>query len=76
MGEKLDAFEPFYPERMAKRILGMGDVISLIEKAQEVADTEMTAGDGGASTQGGFHPRRLSRAARADQEDGRNRPAY
>jgi len=32
-----DALEPFYPDRMAKRILGMGDVVSLIEKAQEVA---------------------------------------
>ena len=38
VGEKLDAFEPFHPERMASRILGMGDVISLVEKAQEVFD--------------------------------------
>ncbi len=37
-GEKLDAIEPFYPERLASRILGMGDVISLVEKAQEVFD--------------------------------------
>ncbi|MCX5804881.1 MAG: signal recognition particle protein [Proteobacteria bacterium] len=37
-GEKLDALEPFYPERMASRILGMGDVVSLVEKAQEVFD--------------------------------------
>jgi signal recognition particle subunit SRP54 len=35
-GEKLEALEPFYPDRMASRILGMGDVLSLIEKAQEV----------------------------------------
>ncbi len=35
MGEKLDQLEQFYPERMASRILGMGDVLSLIEKAQE-----------------------------------------
>ncbi|MEA4815916.1 MAG: signal recognition particle protein [Lachnospiraceae bacterium] len=35
MGEKLEDFEPFYPDRMASRILGMGDVLSLIEKAQE-----------------------------------------
>jgi signal recognition particle subunit SRP54 len=34
VGEKLDALEPFYPDRMASRILGMGDVLSLIEKAQ------------------------------------------
>jgi signal recognition particle subunit SRP54 len=35
IGEKLDALEPFYPDRMASRILGMGDVLTLIEKAQE-----------------------------------------
>ncbi len=37
-GEKLDALEPFYPERLAGRILGMGDVLSLVEKAQELTD--------------------------------------
>ena len=40
MGEKLDALEPFYPDRMASRILGMGDMLSLIEKAQEAYDDE------------------------------------
>ncbi|MBI2989420.1 MAG: signal recognition particle protein [Deltaproteobacteria bacterium] len=35
MGEKLDALEPFYPDRLASRILGMGDVLSLIEKAEQ-----------------------------------------
>lgn len=39
-GEKLDALEPFYPDRMASRILGMGDVLSLIEKAQSVINIE------------------------------------
>ncbi|WP_294449286.1 signal recognition particle protein [uncultured Gemmiger sp.] len=38
IGEKLDDLEPFYPSRMAGRILGMGDVLSLIEKAQAVQD--------------------------------------
>ena len=38
MGEKLDDFEQFYPERMASRILGMGDVLTLIEKASSAAD--------------------------------------
>lgn len=38
VGEKLDAIEPFYPDRMASRILGMGDVLSLIEKAQQSFD--------------------------------------
>lgn len=40
MGEKLDALEPFHPERMASRILGMGDVLTLIEKAQETFDAK------------------------------------
>ncbi|WP_456271569.1 signal recognition particle protein [Bacillus sp. AK031] len=40
MGEKLDALEAFHPERMASRILGMGDVLSLIEKAQANVDEE------------------------------------
>ena len=40
MGEKLDALEPFFPDRMASRILGMGDVMSLIEKAQETVNAE------------------------------------
>lgn len=38
VGEKFDALEPFHPERMASRILGMGDMLSLIEKAQENFD--------------------------------------
>ncbi len=40
VGEKIGDLEPFYPDRMAKRILGMGDVISLIEKAQEAVSEE------------------------------------
>lgn len=40
LGEKLDALEPFHPERMASRILGMGDMLSLIEKAQSTIDAE------------------------------------
>lgn len=39
-GEKTDALEPFYPDRLASRILGMGDVLSLIERAQEAIDQE------------------------------------
>ena len=42
VGEKLDEFEPFHPERMASRILGMGDVVSLVERAAEaVSEDEM-----------------------------------
>jgi len=40
MGEKLSDLEQFYPDRMASRILGMGDVLTMIEKAQENIDEE------------------------------------
>jgi signal recognition particle subunit SRP54 len=40
VGEKLEDFEPFHPERMASRILGMGDVVSLVEKAAEAVDLD------------------------------------
>src|SRR6266481_4844622 len=40
VGEKLEDFEPFHPERMASRILGMGDVVSLVEKAAEAVDVD------------------------------------
>jgi signal recognition particle subunit SRP54 len=43
VGEKLTALEPFHPDRMAGRILGMGDVLSLIEKAEQVMDEEKAA---------------------------------
>jgi signal recognition particle subunit SRP54 len=42
-GEKLDALEPFYPDRLASRILGMGDVLSLIEKAEQTFDVQRAA---------------------------------
>ncbi len=44
-GERLDTLSVFHPDRMAKRILGMGDVVSLIEKAQMIADSEGVAPD-------------------------------
>lgn len=40
VGEKLDALEPFYPDRIASRILGMGDIVTLVEKAQEQFDQQ------------------------------------
>ena len=43
VGEKLDAIEPFYPDRMASRILGMGDVLTLIEKAEQAIDEKKAA---------------------------------
>lgn len=42
-GEKLDTIEPFYPDRMASRILGMGDVLTLIEKAEQAYDEKKAA---------------------------------
>ncbi len=42
-GEKLDALEPFHPDRMASRILGMGDMLTLIEKAEQAFDSEESA---------------------------------
>ncbi len=43
IGEKLDAIEPFYPDRVASRILGMGDVLTLIEKAEATIDEKKAA---------------------------------
>ncbi|MCK4409859.1 MAG: signal recognition particle protein, partial [Candidatus Eisenbacteria sp.] len=43
VGEKLDALETFHPDRMASRILGMGDVVTLVERAQEATDLEDAA---------------------------------
>ncbi|MBI3404959.1 MAG: signal recognition particle protein, partial [Acidobacteria bacterium] len=43
IGEKYDALEPFYPERIVNRILGMGDVMTLIEKAEQAVDAKKAA---------------------------------
>src|SRR5207247_9483136 len=43
VGEKLDALEPFYPDRLASRILGMGDVLSLIDKVQQNVEQKEAA---------------------------------
>src|SRR5260370_17887413 len=42
-GEKLEALEPFHPERIAGRILGMGDIVGLVEKAAETAEEDEAA---------------------------------
>jgi signal recognition particle subunit SRP54 len=54
-GERLDDLEPFYPDRMAGRILGMGDVLTLIEKAQDTVDTEKAAAAAEQMMQGRFN---------------------
>ena len=48
VGEKLDELESFHPDRMASRILGMGDMLTLIEKAEEAASRRRAGGDGAA----------------------------
>ncbi|MBI5877826.1 MAG: signal recognition particle protein [Chloroflexi bacterium] len=54
VGEKPDALEPFYPDRLASRILGMGDVLTLIEKAQENLDMEIAREAGEKMLEGQF----------------------
>ena len=54
-GERLDDLEPFYPDRMAGRILGMGDVLTLIEKAQDTVDAEKAAAAAEQMMQGRFN---------------------
>ena len=54
VGEKIDALEPFHPERIAGRILGMGDVVSLVEKAAETIDREEAEKLAAKVTKGGF----------------------
>ncbi len=69
-GEKLADFEPFHPDRMASRILGMGDVLSLIERAEQEYDSDVAARAAERLQEGAVHPRGLPRADAADQEDG------
>ena len=60
-GEKLEDFEPFHPDRMASRILGMGDVLTLIEKAEAAFDADGGGEGGGEAPQGPVHARGLPR---------------
>ena len=62
-GEKLTDFDVFHPERMASRILGMGDVLTLIEQAEQAFDADAGRADGRqARLPRGLHPRGLPRA--------------
>ncbi|MBL7183498.1 MAG: signal recognition particle protein, partial [Anaerolineae bacterium] len=54
VGEKTDALEPFYPDRLASRILGMGDVLSLIERAEATLDQEQALAVGRKLAKGEF----------------------
>ena len=55
VGEKLDQIEPFYPDRMASRILGMGDVLTLIDKATALVDEQARRGPGAEDPQEPVH---------------------
>ena len=67
-GEHLDALEEFHPDRMAGRILGMGDMLSLVEKAQQEFDQDEMLRAGRAAQEGRVHARRLPQAALADRQ--------
>ena len=72
VGEKLDQLEYFHPDRMASRILGMGDVLSLVEKAEQaIEEDEQAAME--ADPEGAVHVRRLPLAQRMLRKMGRSR---
>ena len=69
-GEKLDDFERFHPDRMAQRILGMGDVLSFIEKAEQADGRGRGRGARAQAAPERVHARRLPRPAAQDPQDG------
>ena len=69
-GEKLDDFDVFHPDRMASRILGMGDVLIAHREGRGVARREAGGGDGGEAPPRRVHPRGLPRPAQAGAQDG------
>ena len=72
-GEKLADFDVFHPERMASRILGMGDVLTLIEQAEQAFDAVAGRRDGREDRGRRLHARGLPRPDAADEEDGPDR---
>ena len=71
-GERMDALEDFHPARIADRILGMGDIVSLVEKAAATIDAEKAARVAERMRKGAVRSHRPARAARADAADGRH----
>ena len=69
-GEKPDAFEPFHPDRIVSRILGMGDIMTLIEKAESTLDRKKSEEFAARRCRGWIFAGRLSRSVAADQETG------
>ena len=72
LGEKLDALEEFHPERIAGRILGMGDIVALVEKAQETLEAEQAERMMKRFQKGQFNMNDLKGQLAADAEDGRH----
>ena len=70
-GEKLDDLEVFHPSRMASRILGMGDVLSLIERAQDAADEKLAEETAKRMMENKFDMERYAGSVRPDPQDGR-----
>ena len=70
-GEGVKDFEVFHPDRMASRILDMGDVLTLIEQAEKAFDASQARRCAQVPRRGGLHLRRLPAADAAAQEDGR-----
>ncbi len=66
VGEKPDALEAFHPDRVAQRILGMGDMLSLIERVEETHRSEAGRGDAAQAHRGRFHSGRFPRSDEAD----------
>ena len=69
-GERLENLEPFHPDRVVSRILGMGDVLSLIEKAEQVVDRRGRRAARSEAAQERVHARRLPRSAPHHPQDG------
>ena len=74
-GEKLDAIEPFHPSRVAGRILGMGDIVSIVEKAAATIEAEDAERMAERMAKGQFDMNDLRTPAAPDAEDGRARHA-
>ena len=69
-GEKIDALEEFHPERVAGRILGLGDIVGLVERAAETIDQDEAERARPQDDGGAFHVGGLFSPAQADQQDG------
>ena len=72
-GEKLADFDTFHPDRMASRILGMGDMLTLIEQAENVFEADQAEGMAAELCRQRLHPRRLPAADDDDPQDGPDR---